>query len=287
MLFIWDIKVVSETDTPHNVIIKNLEALGCYEGAFVPAIDFEDLCIDYVEKYHDFSWVSVNLKGTVAYVEIQEKKLHSEEADTPRNLIASHGGIIEDYSVYGGKIQVESGNVVKKGDLLVSGIVENKDGDISLCRAKGEVMATVDAALTVEVPFDYQKQIYTGRRFEEKRIRFFNFTFPFFSDKAPKDTDCTSLCEVESVVLFERIELPLSVEKQVYREYTVKDFVYSQKEAKAAAEALMKRKIAAELPAAELISVETEEKVTESSYILTLNIKCRMDITTPADIETN
>ena len=285
-LFIWDIKVESDTDTPHNVIIKNLETLGCYEGAFVPAIDFENLCIDYVDKYHDFSWISVNLKGTVAYVEIQEKKLHSEEADTPRNLIASHGGIIEDYSVYEGRSQVEEGNVVKRGDLLVSGIVDNKDGDFSLCRARGEVMAQVDSTLTVEVPYSYQKQIYTGRRFEEKKIRFFDLTFPYFSDKPPKDISCTSLCERDAAVLFERIELPLSIEKTVYREYTVKDLVYSEEEAKKAAQALMKRKISAELPGAELISVETEEKTTETSYILTLNIKCRMDITTPSDIQT-
>ncbi len=286
-LFIWDIKVESTTDTPHNVIIKNLETLGCYEGAFVPSIDFENLCIDYVDKYTDFSWVSVNLKGTVAYVEIQEKKLHGDESDTPRNLIASYGGIIEDYSVYQGRSQVEAGNVVKKGDLLVSGIVDNKDGDFSLCRAKGEVMATVDATLTVEVPYNYQKQVYTGRRYEEKRIRFFNLTFPYFSDKVPKGLTCTSLSEADSAVLFERIELPLSIEKTVYREYTAKDFIYSEDEAKKAAEAMMKRKIATELPTAELISVEAEEKKTESSYILTLNIKCRMDITTPADIETN
>ncbi len=286
-LFVWDIKVVSDTEIPHNVIIKNLEALGCYEGAFVPSIDFEDLCIDYVDRYRDFSWVSVNLKGTVAYVEIQEKKLYSEEADTPRNLIASHGGIIEDYSVYEGRSQVEAGNVVKRGDLLVSGIVDNKEGAYRLCRAKGEVMATVDTELTVELPFNYQKQIYTGRRFEERRIRFFNFTFPYFSDKPPKDSDCTVLCESESAVLFERIELPLSLEKTVYREYTAKDFVYSEDEARSAASALMKRKISTELSGAELISVETEEKVTDSSYILTLKIKCRMDITTPADIETN
>ncbi len=285
--FIWDIKVVSSTDTPHNVIIKNLESLGCYEGAFVPSIDFENLCIDYVDRYTDFSWVSVNLKGTVAYVEILEKKLHGDEADTPRNLIASYGGIIEDYSVYEGRSQVQPGNVVKRGDLLVSGIVDNKDGDFRLCRAKGEVMATVDATLTVEVPFNYQKQIYTGRRFEKRRIRFFNLTFPYFSDDVPEDLSCTSLSEVDSAVLFEEIELPLSLEKTVYREYTAKDFVYSEEEAKNAAEALMKRKISRELPDAELISVETEEKTTESSYILKLKIKCRMDITIPADIETN
>ena len=39
-LFVWDIRVVDDTRIPHNVIISNLEKLGCYEGTFVPAVDF-------------------------------------------------------------------------------------------------------------------------------------------------------------------------------------------------------------------------------------------------------
>ena len=286
-MLIWDIRVVSDTDTPHNVIISNLHSLGCYEGAFLPAIDFEDLCIDYLDIYRDFSWVSVNVKGTVAYVEIQEKKLNGKESDTPRNLVASHGGVIEDYSVYSGRIQVKEGSVVKPGDLLISGIVDNKDGDFSLYRADGEVMAAIDTSLTVEVPLTTRRQVFTGRRFEKRSVRFFNLTLPFFSDKLPQGISCTSSDERRSILLFEEIELPLSVEKEVYREYTVRTVVYSPEEAKRAAEAMMQRRIAAELPTAELISAESEEKLTRSSYILTLKIKCRMDITKPAQIETN
>ncbi|MBR6514016.1 MAG: sporulation protein YqfD [Clostridia bacterium] len=285
-LFVWDIRVVSDTDTPHNIIIKNLEALGCCEGAYLKSIDFENLCIDYLDRYSDFSWISVNMQGTVAYVEIQEKRLYGEQANTPRNLIAAYGGIIEDYSVYEGRSHVKSGNVVKKGDLLVSGILEDKDGELRVCRARGEVMATVDLSLSVEVPYNYQKQVYTGRSYEKNRLRFFNITFPYFSDKIPRDITCTTLNQTQAAVLFERIELPLSLEKQVYREYTVKDLVYSADEAKAAAHRLMEKKVADELSRAELLNTETVEKQTESSYILTLNIKCRMDITKPADIET-
>ncbi len=286
-LFVWDVRVLSDTHIPHNVIIAYLKELGCYEGAFLPSIDFEDLCIDYLDRYTDFSWVSVNVKGTVAYVEIREKLLNEEESDTPRNLIASHGGVIEDYSVYEGRSQVKQGNVVKQGDLLISGVVDNKDGGFRLCRAKGEVMATVDTSLTVEVPLRYQRQEYTGRRYEERRIRFFALSIPFFSDKIPEGISCTTLIESRSVVLLERIELPLAVEKRVLREYTVTEHSYTLAQAKACADAMMKRKLSYELPTAELISSQTVEQVTESSYILTLNLKCRMDITKPAQIETN
>lgn len=284
-LFIWDVKVVSDTHTPHNVIISNLNTLGCYEGAFLPAIDFEDLCIDYLEEYKDFSWVSVNVRGSVAYVEIQEKDMQKREESSPRNLVASHGGVIESYSVYEGRSQVQAGNVVKKGDLLVSGILENKEGAVRLCRARGRVVAAVDTVFTVEQPYTVKKQVYTGRSFSEQSIRFFNMTIPFFGDPSPEGISCTSVTETDSAVLFEKIELPLSIEKEVFREYRVEELTYTEEEAEQAAKTLMRERFEAELTDAELISVETVGEHTDKGYTLTCKIKCRMDITTPADIE--
>lgn len=284
--FIWDIKVVSNTQTPHNVIISNLNELGCYEGAFLPSIDFEDLCIDYLEKYKDFSWVSVNVRGTVAYVEIQEKKLYEDELTSPRNMVASIGGVIEDCSVYEGKSMVAPGNVVKKGDLLISGIVENKEGAIRLCRAKGRVLASVETDLRVEVPYNSQRQVYTGKSYEEKKLRFFNLTFPLFGESPPDDASCTHLSESDAAVLFEKIELPLSVEKEVFYEYKTQEFTYTEEEAEKAAQYLMRKSFDQKLNGAELISVQSTGEHTKNSYILNCKVKCRMDIATPVDIET-
>jgi len=285
-LFVWDVKVVSDTDISHNEILANLKSLGCYEGSFVPSIDFEDLCVDYVNKYKDCSWISVNLRGTVAYVEVQDKKLYEASKKTPANLVASHSGIILDYAVYNGRSHVEIGSVVKKGDLLVSGIVESKQGNVRLCRADGVVNATVDTELTVEVPYVYKKQVYTGNVAENTALRFFNFVFPFHLDAEPKGS-CTKSKESGGVVLFEEIELPLSLEKEVLREYTVEDFVYTQKEAAAVAQRTMDERFQREFPDAELISLTSEGKHTEDKYILKCKIKCRLDIAEPRDINTN
>ncbi len=285
-LFVWDIRVVSDTVTPHNVIISNLKELGCYEGSFLPSIDFEDLCIRYLSTYKDFSWVSVNVRGTIAYVEIQEKKFYEEESETPRNLIASYGGIIEDYCVFSGRSHVSPGAVVKKGDLLISGIVDDVQGSIRLCRARGEVMAVVDSELSVEVPYSYQKQVYTGEIYEKNRIRFFNLTFPLVCTEPKEASRCTHSYESGSMVLFEVIELPLSIEKEVWREYTVEDFVYTQEEAETVALRKMEEKYRSELPDAELITIDTVGEHTEDRYILTCKIKCRMDIVQEAEIYT-
>lgn len=286
-LFVWDIEIVSDTEISHNEILANLKTLGCYEGSFVPGIDFEDLCIDYVSKYKDCAWISVNLKGTVAYVEIQDKVIYDDINDTPRNLVASHSGIIEDYSVYSGRSQVSSGSVVKKGDLLVSGILETKRGEVRVCRAEGVVNAVVDTELTVEIPYKYKKQIYTGKKYEKRSVRFFNFLIPFFSDEPDKGSKCTSSKETDSVVLFDEIELPLSIEKEVFYEYTVVELTYTEEEAERVAQRLMSKKIEEQLPNAEMISVTGEGSHSEDKYTLKCKIKCRLDITEPRDIKTS
>lgn len=284
--FIWDIRVVSTTETPHNVIIENFKKLGCYEGTFLPSVDFEDLCIDYLEEYKDFSWVSVNVRGTVAYVEIREKTVYDRSADNPRNLVASHGGVIESYSVYKGRSLVKEGSVVKKGDLLISGIVDNKEGAFRLCHADGRVVAVIDTDISVDVPYVNEKKVYTGRKFAKQKICFFNLNIPYFSDNIPEDVTCTQTAEKDRAVLFDRIELPLSIDRNVYYEYRTEQYTYTQAEAQQAAQMLMRQRFESELGDVELISVNTSGEHSDKGYTLTCRIKCRMDITTPVDIET-
>lgn len=285
-LFIWEVKVVSDTDIPHNEILANLKTLGCFEGSFVPSIDFEDLCIDYVNKYKDCSWISVNLKGTVAYVEIQDKRIYDELNSTPRNLVAGYDGIIESFSVYSGKSMVESGSVVKKGDILVSGIVDSKHGEVRLCRADAEVKALVELTFCEEVMYSYKKQVFTDRECEKKSLRFFDLTLPLSLEATPDYCEYTTSRESNGAVVFDVIELPLSIEKEVMREYIVEDFTYTPDEAERVAEARMKKRIEGELFSSEIISIETNGENTKDSYILTCKIKCRLDIAMPKDIKT-
>lgn len=284
--FIWDVRVTSGTETPHNEIIEMLRLQGCYEGAFIPSIDFEKLCIDFVDENRDFSWMSVNVRGTVAYVEIREKELYDEPSDTPRNLIASHDGIIEDYSVYEGKSAVKVGNVVKKGDLLVSGVVEDKEGETRLCRGRGRVVARVEATLTVTVPYKYQQLCRNGKSYEERRLKFFNIFIDLPSTSPPDKSNCCERVERSALVLFERIELPLSIESRIFYECITETESYTESEAKQVAQRLMREKFAKELPGAEIISIATQETEGESEYTLSCSIKCRMDITQPSEIIT-
>lgn len=284
-LFVWDIKVVSETDISHNEILANLKTLGCYEGSFAPNIDFEDLCIDYINKYKDCSWISVNLKGTVAYVEIQDKRIYDELNQTPRNLVASHGGIIEDYAVYSGKSNVKSGNVVKKGDLLVSGIVDSKHGAVRLCRADAKVNAIVEETLDIEVFYNYKKQVYTGKKYESNSLRFFNFVIPLNRVDTNEKSNYTHSYENVGAVIFDDIELPLSIEKEVFCEYKLQEFTYTQMQAEELALMRLGKLIDEEFPNAEILNITTKGEHSEDRYLLECKIKCRLDIAAPVDIK--
>lgn len=284
--FIWDIRVTSDTVTPHNEILSGLAELGCYEGSYVSALDFDRLCIDFLAKHKEFSWMSVNVKGTVAYVEVQEKDIFCPDSTDARNLIAGYGGIIESVSVYEGEACVVPGNVVKPGDLLISGITEDFFGRTHICRARGEIVASVDTVIEVMCPYSHTERVYTGKSYQSKTLRFFNFKIPYSTAKPPKGSKCIQINEENGAVLFDRIELPLSIEKTVFKEYKEKTVHYSKKEAELIAEGLLRQRIDTELSSPVILATETKGKHSKEGYTLTCKIKCKMDITIPSEILT-
>ena len=142
-LFVWDINVEGAERIPEQTILDALEARGLYLGAFIPSVDTEDSEEFLILDIDGLSFVSIHLKGTVAQVEVREREKNTEIVDTqsPSNLIASVDGQIEALRVTGGLITVKLGETVKKGDLLVSGIIDSAALGYRLVRARGEVLA--------------------------------------------------------------------------------------------------------------------------------------------------
>ena len=59
----------------------------------------------------NIAWISVNVKGSVAYVEVREYKPGgAEESKEPANVIAATGGKITQVSVFRGRAAVKIGD---------------------------------------------------------------------------------------------------------------------------------------------------------------------------------
>ena len=232
-LFVWDITVEGADRIPEKRIMDALAERGLQLGTFIPSFDTEITEQMLVLDIDGLSFVSIQRKGTVVRVEVREREKETEILDTesPSNMIATADGQIEALRVTGGYATVTLGETVKKGDLLVSGIIDSAALGYRLVRARGEVLARTTLTYQVEIPYETTEKVYTGKFFSQKSIKFFSKTIKLFR----KDSICVSSCDkIESekrIYLFGLIKLPIFVTETEYAEYELVPKTLTHKEA--------------------------------------------------------
>ena len=143
---IWNIDISGCKYHTKEAILEFLRDNSICSGTRYYFIDYQQIEDMIRLAYDDISWVSVERKGTNLYIKIQETS--SYQANTlmhePSHLIASGDGIIDSIITRTGIPYVKAGDIVKKGDILISGIIpvigdygENKG--IHLVKADGDV----------------------------------------------------------------------------------------------------------------------------------------------------
>ena len=286
-LFVWDIDIEGAERIPEKNILEALESRGLCLGAFIPSVDTE-ISEDYLILDVDgLSFVSINLRGTVVQVEIREREKNTEIVDTqsPSNLIAAADGQIEALMVTGGLITVKLGETVRKGDILVSGVIDSAALGYRLVRARGEVLARTTLTYHVEIPYETTEKIYTGTFFTQKSLKIFSKTIKLFR----KDSICTSSCDkIESerrIYLFGLIKLPIFITETEYAEYEIVSKTLSQKEALAEAQRQLRALCENDLIHAEILGRYTSISEDEEKIRLTQQIECVINIAREVKIE--
>ncbi len=141
---IWSIDVIGNTRVPSEKIIGVFEELGVRKGVARSKIDIKTIEFDALRKLDELSWLNINISGSKALVEVREAVEQPEIDDndnTPTDIVASKDGIITVIRPFNGTAEQSIGNVVVKGDLLISGIEENRDLTVTFCKARGYVVA--------------------------------------------------------------------------------------------------------------------------------------------------
>ena len=142
-LFVWDIRLEGCEDLSRGKAMRVLEDCGLKEGCFWPAISSDMIRSRVIEKLPQIAWMSVNVSGSRAVVQIRERQAKPEIYDehSPVNVVAAKTGIIRRMSVLNGYPLVSVGDSVLEGDVLVSGSPESLLGTFRQLRAKAQVYA--------------------------------------------------------------------------------------------------------------------------------------------------
>lgn len=236
---IWNISVEGNLSQTDDVIFEYLEANGVVHGMNRSQVDCKALAADIRNYFSDFAWVAAELKGTRLVIHVKEGILgddgDGEEAQIPSDLVAARDGTVLELMVRSGTPVAAVGDEVKKGDLLVSGILPVYGDDGSLI-SRQYVASDADILLQTETPYEdvlklnTVKKQYTERekKLWEIRILGTSFALPQSFEAYPL---CDILTELKQVKLSENFYLPVYLREFTIKEYENVEITYTKQEA--------------------------------------------------------
>lgn len=122
-LFVTDVYIQAPEGIDKVLVRKELEKAGVKPGVYKKSIDRKEIRDKIMGEFNDIAYVSINVKGTNIFVTVTKKDESLEEKKETNycNIIAKKNGIIEKVIPRSGKQVANVGDIVRKGDVLVSG----------------------------------------------------------------------------------------------------------------------------------------------------------------------
>lgn len=281
---VWGFTVNGNDNVSENEILEALSEQGCDYGSYIPGIDFDSLQAFFLAGSKDIAWLSVNMKGNRAFVEVIESK-HIEESGAGEkyaNLVASEDGRVSLVLPSSGSPEISQGDIVKKGDILISGVVHTRDAvledKVRYEYASGSVLAYVNKSVSVKIPFESEKKVFTGEKYEENRVKIFKKNINLFSKGRIEYTTYDKIEEAEQVSLFGWIKLPVWNCRTTYREYENVPVNIDSGEAAALAAAELRERMDEELEGCELTSKKITTEYEDDGIVIRCDMTCLADI---------
>ncbi len=285
-LYIWEVTVSGNKTLTDAEVIEALEELGVSVGTYIPSVDFYGLCHEFILQNEEVCWISVNMAGTTARVELIERypkgELEEDGNGTPTNLVASRDGVVERFETASGQTLIQPGEEVKQGQLLISGVTEvGQEGGFALVRSRGRVFARTERSFSVTVPEKTVKKTFYQAKEVSKSLKFFGKTIKLKENSSILPPGCDIIEDRRRLVLFEGnpwgggIPLPLYLITGYYEEYREREVTLSQEEALTVARLEMAELVEKELSGADILSREESVTVAENGDVtLTLAVVC-------------
>lgn len=216
--FLWGVEVAGNSTIPDPVIREALAACGVEPGVRISEMDRMRAEADFLIANPEFSYVSVNVTGTLARVEVREREKQEDPVsyEGASNLVSSCGGRVVRYEVFSGQAAVRPGEDITEGQLLISGVAESKSGAFRTVRAAGRVFVETRREFEAWIPLTREERIYTGKERAQNAYSLLGFDLSFQKEDCPF-AEYTESAEEERMTVF-GLGLPVIRKSRVFRE---------------------------------------------------------------------
>lgn len=238
--FIWDFQIEGNVTVTDEAILRCLERQGVKLGAFGFGIDSEDLRNHVLLEMPELVWITVNVSGCQAQIQVRERLPTPERTDKrePQNVVARRDGLVLKITALGGEKRVLAGTTVEQGQLLISGVEDTDTFGARLKAGMGSVTARTWYTLQSQIPLTEEKKTYTGEKKTGWSLIFGTHRIKLYGSGSYSLTDCDKISSRTQLRLF-GISFPVTVERETWRYFTVETESISPEKAKEQGEALL------------------------------------------------
>ena len=168
---IWTINIEGNKRIDEKEIYQVIDEMGIHEGMFKFKLPSQDQIKDQLlNKIDNIAWVGIKVDGTQLNFTIVEKvKPEDKQSSIPSHIIANKNAIVYKVLAEKGLPQVKVNDRVRKGDILISGIVGTEENQ-QLVSAEGTVLGVVWYETKITLPLKQEWKEYTGNTMERKYI---------------------------------------------------------------------------------------------------------------------
>ena len=270
---VWDVRVSGCERLSSLSVEAALSDLGLRVGASWRSFDASETEILLLDSCPDIAWVAINRLGSVAYVEIVEASLPKAEGEPTAysNVVATKDAVIRDIIVTSGYATVEVGDVVRRGEVLISGIPP-KGTEGGFCHAEGVVIGECDEEISVEIPrVTVEKELGEGAK-SGITLKILNFSLNIFKIYRNYGRECVIIENNEKCRLFGKYEIPVEIVTEYTIPTTERSITHTDAELVALASEEMREAILAKAMVGELLRLRTSGGYTTDGYAMKTTI---------------
>lgn len=286
--FLLVIDVAGNETVPTAVILSQLQRVGVRPGAYGPSIPEKEAANAALLGLPELSYLAINIYGTRAEVVVREaeKKPELLDEETPADIVAEVDGIIEDIQAEAGRAVFQDGDVVAKGEVLITGdmdIKEPEGGTVDMgrliVRAVGTVTARTWRTLEETIPLTARGKAYSGEEQRGYGIKILWFDLDFFENSSITQGRYDKITKTEQLALFGR-PLPVWVTVTTLRPYELEEQAVDGEEAAQRLEQVLSSRLEELMEAngGEVLRADFVSREENGRLTVTLLAECREEI---------
>lgn len=286
---VWDVRVEGNSLLSSREVEETLLSCGFGVGSSTEGLRLDRLENRVLLADRRIAWISVNLRGTVAYVQIREaQRAPKEDTTRPANVVAARGGVIERIELADGNVVVAAGDRVGEGDLLVSGIYDSAILGLRTTRASARVYARTARQIEISIPLTYEQKVFdttSDAASVAHSINFFGKNIKFSKNTGNEGVLCDTIERKRSLGLVSGVGFPVTLDTVWYLPYEIRTAERTYAEAEELAYRELTRRIG-EIPGgAEILQKTITTSTGDGVFRLSCSLLCIEDIARVQEFE--